>query len=248
MHLVDFHCHLDLYANFTDILCECERLGIFTLAVTTTPKAWPRNYELTRKTRNIRAALGFHPQLVNERAHEFLEWQRYLPEARFVGEVGLDASPRFYKSFEIQKRVFEAILINCADSGGKILSVHSVRAVTAVLDLIEAHLLPARSKIVLHWFSGSRSEAQRAIDLGCYFSVNIEMLKSDKGRNLVYLLPKNRLLTETDGPFVRKNNEPVKPFDVAEVVEGLALLHELPSETMSGVIIENLYRLLCEDT
>lgn len=61
---VDFHCHLDLYPDLEDAIAKAEAARIYTLTVTTTPKAWPRNYELTRHTRYVRAALGLHPQLI----------------------------------------------------------------------------------------------------------------------------------------------------------------------------------------
>ena len=52
--LVDFHCHLDLYPDHAAAVAECERAGVFTLAVTTTPKAWPRNNELAASTNYAR--------------------------------------------------------------------------------------------------------------------------------------------------------------------------------------------------
>lgn len=92
---VDFHCHLDLYPDHEGAISRAETSRIFTLTVTTTPKTWPRNYELTRNIQYVRAALGLHPQLVEERAGELPLWERHLPETRYIGEVGLDAGPRF---------------------------------------------------------------------------------------------------------------------------------------------------------
>ena len=105
---------------------------------------------MTRGTRYVRAALGLHPQLVAERAWESALWEHHLPEARYVGEVGLDAGPRFYKSLDVQKQVFRTILEQCADAGGKILTIHSVRSVPMVLDMIERHLPRNRGVAVLH--------------------------------------------------------------------------------------------------
>src|SRR3546814_7759513 len=104
--LVDFHCHLDLYPDHAAEVERCEREGVFTLTVTTTPRAWSRNHELASATRHVRAALGLHPQLVAERSHEIGLWEELLPQTRYVGEVGLDAGPRFYQSFETQKKIF----------------------------------------------------------------------------------------------------------------------------------------------
>jgi TatD DNase family protein len=245
-HLVDFHCHLDLYPDHAGAVAECERQGIFTLAVTTTPRAWPRNHELASPTKHVRAALGLHPQLVKDRANEIELWREYLPRSRYVGEVGLDAGPRYYGSFDMQKRVFETILRECANCGEKILTIHSVRAVRAVLDMIETFLPPPRGSTVLHWFLGSRSEAQRAVSLGCYFSINREMLRNDNRSALVASLPLDRLLTETDGPFVKINGRDARPADVSETIEALAQARSMPASELAEVILHNLKHLVSE--
>lgn len=237
--LVDFHCHLDLYPDHAAAFAGCDRARVLTLAVTTTPKAWPRNRDLAASTRHVRAALGLHPQLVAERAGEFALWEEYLPEARYVGEVGLDAGPRFYRSLEEQKQVFERVLRACARAGGKILTVHSVRAATTVLDLIEAHLPPSRGGVVLHWFTGTAAEARRAVDLGCYFSINAGMLRKDRSRAVVEALPVDRLLTETDGPFTERDGRVAKPADVAATVEELALIRAVGAGEMTSTIQAN---------
>jgi TatD DNase family protein len=242
--LVDFHCHLDLFPDHATAIAECEREGIFTLAVTTTPKAWPRNRDLTSGTKYVRAALGLHPQLVSERVEELSLWERYLPEARYVGETGLDAGPRFYKSIELQKQVFQRILIACADVGGRILTVHSVRASAAVLDLVEAHLPAARGCVVLHWFSGSKSEAKRAVELGCYFSVNAQMLRSQHAQEIVEALPLDRILTETDGPFTEHDGRPARPADVGFAVNAIARARQSSPPIIADAVRTNLRSVL----
>jgi TatD DNase family protein len=241
---VDFHCHLDLYPDFASAVREADDAGVYTLTVTTTPKAWPRNDELTRGTRSVRAALGLHPQLVHERADEITLWEKYLPETRYIGEVGIDAGPRHYRSLETQKQIFERILHGCARAGGKILTVHSVRAAKIVLDLIERNLSPDRGQVVLHWFTGSKSEARRAGELGCYFSVNSQMMQSEKGRELVSSLPLERILTETDGPFTQINGRPTGPSDIPHVVDAIAKVRRSTSDELTAQIRQNLKRVL----
>jgi TatD DNase family protein len=85
--LVDFHCHLDLFPDSVAAIDAAEKAGIYTLTVTTTPRAWLRNLQLTL----VRAALGLHPQVVFERAAEFSLWEPYLPQTRYI------ASPRSYR-------------------------------------------------------------------------------------------------------------------------------------------------------
>lgn len=244
--IVDFHCHLDLFPDHAAVVERCERDGVFTLAVTTTPKAWSRNHELASATRYVRAALGLHPQLVAERAHEIALWEELLPQTRYVGEVGLDASPRFYKSFDLQKDIFARVLVLCAEAGNKIVTTHSVRATKIVLDMIEQYLPPPRGRIVLHWFTGTAAEAKRAVDLGCYFSVNAEMLSNEKRTSITSTLPLDRILTETDGPFTRTNDRPSLPIDAKVAVDMLASLHGMTPSKMSEVIMTNLKRLLAE--
>ncbi len=240
---VDFHCHLDLYPDYEAAIARAENAGVYTLAVTTTPQAWPRNLELTRNTRYVRAALGLHPQLVAERATELTLWEKYLPEARYIGEVGLDAGPRFYKSLDLQKQVFRTILQRCADVGGKILTVHSVRSTAAVLDMIEEWLPADRGAVVLHWFTGSRSEARRAAELGCYFSINAEMTKSVRACSVIAEMPLERLLTETDGPFTQVSDRPAEPRDVRLAINALALARNSSSEAIASVVLNNLRQL-----
>lgn len=244
VELIDFHCHLDLYPDPAAAVAECERERVYTLTVTTTPKAWPHNYNLAGKTCYVHAALGLHPQLVAERAAELALLEQYLPQTRYVGEVGLDAGPRFYRSLTLQKEVFEHVLKLCARAGGKVLTVHSVRSATAVLDLIETHLPPPRGQVVLHWFTGSQAEAQRAIDLGCYFSINAQMLRSERHRNLVIALPLERLLTETDGPFTQHNGRAARPVDVVGTVELLARIRKMSFETVALALQANRHALL----
>lgn len=242
--LVDFHCHLDLYPDHRVAVQEAEAAGVFTLAVTTTPRAWPRNQELAKSTRHVRAALGLHPQLVGERASELSLWDAHLAETRYIGEVGLDAGPRFYKSFELQKQVFKHVLLSCAKTGGKVITVHSIRAVKAVLDHIEAYLPPNEGKIVLHWFTGTKAEAKRAIEMGCYFSINAEMLRNTRHASMVSSIPLDRLLSETDGPFTKTGDRPSMPMDVAVVVEALGCLYEKSASELAATIRANLRQLL----
>jgi TatD DNase family protein len=244
MRFVDFHCHLDLYPNPAAAIAEAEAAKVYTLTVTTTPRAWRQNLGLTRLAKYVRPALGLHPQLVADHAQEIGLWEEYLSEARYIGEVGIDAGPRFYHSLDLQKQLFERILRLCATAGGKILSVHSVRSVKAVLDLIEASLPPSRGKVVLHWFTGSKSEARRAIGLGCYFSVNNAMLVSERGRSLVSEIPSERLLTETDGPFTSVNSRPSRPSDVAMLVEQLASERSTSPSELATIVISNLRTLV----
>lgn len=220
--MIDFHCHLDLYPDPISTANECQDQGVGVLSVTTTPSAWPGTSRLAQERSTIRTALGLHPQLAGERKHELTLFDRYLPETRFVGEVGLDGSPACRPSWADQVEVFEHVLRRCEAAGNKILSIHSRRAATPVLDALDHH---ARVQApILHWFSGTKTELRRAIDRGCWFSVGPSMLAGAKGRSLVGLMPRNKVLLETDGPFTQDDGKPLRPWDIGLARKAIAEL------------------------
>jgi TatD DNase family protein len=241
---VDFHCHLDLYPDFEAAVRIAEAAQVYTLAVTTTPRAWPRNEELTRGTKFIRAALGLHPQLVAQHPKDIDIWEKYVDQSRFVGEVGMDAGPRFYRSLDSQKEVFEHVLRRCALGSPKVLTIHSVRAAKAVLDRLERFLPPKDHSIVLHWFTGSVSDLKRAVEMGCFFSVNSQMVSSERGNILVTQIPLDRLLTETDGPFTRCLGRPSCPADVSQTVQQIAAIRALAPDQVGAQVLQNLRRII----
>ncbi|MCY1548740.1 hydrolase, TatD family [compost metagenome] len=113
-----------------------------------------------------------------------------------------------------------------------------------MLDHIEAYLPAGRGKVVLHWFTGTKSEAKRALDLGCFFSINAGMLDNERHAPMVQAIPLDRMLTETDGPFTHTGERPSQPVDVAVVVEGLGRLHGLPAVDVARVVRDNLRMML----
>lgn len=248
-NLIDFHCHVDLFDNYIELIKECEAQQIYTLAVTTTPRAWIRNRDLTQNTKYVKAALGLHPQLVkDDSSTELSLWEDFISETRYIGEVGLDASPNFIHTFNEQKKVFGHILKCCAEMNDKIISVHSVRSASSTLDLIDKYLPSDKGSIVLHWFTGNLKEARRAVSLGCYFSINLAMLLTKKGCELVKSLPTNKIITETDGPFIEWQGKISKPKDV---INNITLLSQLLGRTrleISQIIFSNFKSLIKKNT
>lgn len=242
--LVDFHCHLDLFKDFELIVKQTEEAKIHTLTVTTTPKAWPKNRDLTKNLKYVRAALGLHPQVVLERSEEIEIWKEFINETRFIGEIGLDKGASHLSSIELQKKILKIILVECAKSGDKILTLHSLRASTLLLDLLEEYFPPKKGKVILHWFVGNKRDIERALALNCFFSINENMLKSEKGISLATTLPIERILTETDGPFIYRGNSPCKPLDVEYAVKKLSQIRKIEFTELKDSINHNLISLL----
>ncbi len=149
--------------------------------------------------------------------HELTLFDQLLPRAKYVGEIGLDGAPEHRASWTVQLAVFEHILKSCASAGGRVMTIHSRRAAGLVLNLLESN--PGAGTPILHWFSGTKKNLQRAIDLGCWFSVGPPMLDSANGRRLFELMPKERVLTESDGPFAQMEARSLTPWDVSKAYE-----------------------------
>jgi TatD DNase family protein len=117
------------------------------------------------------------------------------------------------------------------------MSVHARRAESAVLDLLEEFRV---GPVVFHWYSGSLNQLDRLLKLGHACSVNVAMLRTERGKAILNRLPPERVLTETDGPFVRLSGEPIAPGQVDKVLEFLTSLWGMPEQEVSRRIRDNL--------
>jgi TatD DNase family protein len=242
--VIDFHCHVDLFPDPLALLQEAELRRVYVLAVTTTPKSWDHLNRLIGDRARIKAAVGLHPELVAERASEVELLCSIAQKTRYIGEIGLDGSPHLKNSFALQQRVFEKVLKCCSELEGRILSIHSRRAASQVLDLLEAH--PRAGTPVLHWFSGTVKELDRAIRLGAWFSVGPGMLRSAKGLRLLEGMPRGRVVTESDGPFTQIRNRPVTPHDMGGAEQSIAKAWMIPLEEAKRSIRANFKELVKE--
>lgn len=239
--IVDLHCHLDLYPDPVGAARRCSASGAYILSVTTTPKAWRGTVKLARGHDRIRTALGLHPQIAHERIGELALFDALLPETRYVGEVGLDGSSECKPHWREQVRVFDYVLASATQAGGRIITIHSRRAATEVLDTLARH--PDAGIPVLHWFSGTKAELQRAIAMGCWFSVGPAMVLGKRGRDLLTAMPRDRVLTETDGPFATVGGKPLGPGEVAPAREALAACWGIGIDEAAAAVLAAFRRL-----
>jgi TatD DNase family protein len=240
--VIDFHCHLDLYPNPHEVAEEAQRRSIGLLSVTTTPSAWRGTAALGDDRTAVKTALGLHPQLARQRRTELSKFDELLPQTNFVGEVGLDGGPENKASWDDQTQVFRHILQTCSAAGGKVISVHSRRAVDPTLELLSLH--ETSGTHVLHWFSGTGRQLARASELGCWFSVGPAMLAGEKGRALIAAMPRDRVVLESDGPFATINRKPLFPWDVEPSMPSIARVWDLDIEIASAQIRSNEVRLI----
>jgi TatD DNase family protein len=240
--LVDTHCHVDLFPDPYELVRRIEAAQVYTIAVTNAPSVFRQTAALVDGKRFVRPAIGLHPELASQRTNELnLMWQ-YLPKTRYVGEVGLDYTTTTSRSERAkQRKVFEAIISRCHEAANKVLTVHSR---SAAEDVVDAFGEGFQGVVILHWYSGSRRVLSKAISRGFYFSVNTAMIGSKKWLNMLKLVPREQILTESDGPFVRNAGAPARPEDVASVVRALAKKWQTTESESRMLLYQNFARLL----
>lgn len=239
---IDFHCHLDLYDNPHAVAKACGNSKNYLLSVTTTPKAWFGTQKLAQHSKRIKTALGLHPQLAHERYNELELFDSLINQTRYIGEIGLDGSSSLKNHAAIQKKVFTHILKKANIESPKILTIHSLKAIKPVIELINKNF--DNGVPVLHWFTGSISDLREALISGCWFSINERMLKTQKGRLLLQHIPRNMVLTETDGPFIINTGKPILPCQVQPALNELSNIWRVDVEEASAQIYENFKFLL----
>lgn len=228
-HFYDTHFHLDLQKDRTTAIREIEEHQIYTIAVTNLPDLY-RKESSDIASKYIRFALGFHPELVHQYKNQIpLMWE-LLSDARYIGEVGLDFVDVTHKNKQLA--FFSELIERCRYDSNKIITIHSRKAVQQVLDIIGNNF---RFKPILHWFTGSNGELLKAIEKGFYFSINKSMMNTKKFQSMLALIPKERLLFETDSPFISS------PYSHHET---LAKINQLIKENKENVNMWNNFKII----
>ena len=268
MLLVDSHAHLDsprYDADREELLGRSWQAGVRTvlsIGIGDGPATMHRALEISREfagkpeVPRILASAGVHPheaQLADEAAYQKLDSLLAEPGVVAAGEIGLDYfydhSPRatqqdvFVRQMEIAAGRKQPIIIHCRPSD------NSTNAWDETLQLIEEQWTPAGLGGILHCFTGEWDHARRALDCGFLisFAGNITFPKAQSIRDTAAKVPLDRMLVETDAPFLApvpnrgKRNEPAW---VREVAAKLAELRGLDVEEIASRTTENFHRFL----
>ena len=233
MHFVDTHAHLD-FPDFDNdregLISRLQEEGISAIInVGSTLRGCLAAIDLASQYEFIYAAVGIHPHHAKEIDTNGFERVKSLLKAKKVvaiGEVGLD----FYRNLspaDIQKELFRQF-IDLSILSNLPLIIHSRQAEKETLEILEGNS-SGKPKGVLHCFSGSEDFLKSCLGLGLYisFTCNITYKKSGHLRDVVKLVPLERLLLETDCPYLSpeglrgKRNEPKNVKILAQFVADL---------------------------
>jgi TatD DNase family protein len=241
--IIDTHCHIDMYPNPIQVLNECEKRGVTVISMTSLPSHFELGYSHFIDKKKVRQALGFHPLIIrNYDTTEILKFENLINKTSYIGEIGLDFSREGINTKDLQIQVFTKILSIIKDnSSKKILSLHSRGAEKEVLNyLIEYKIKHA----IFHWYSGNVGVIENILKAGYYFSINTSMIKSKKGTDIISRIPLDRILIESDGPYIDNKGNPIHPYDLIEVYNYLAKKNNITLDKTISLVKNNFFCLL----
>ena len=255
MKLVDSHCHLDnenFHSDRNEVIERALAAGVERM-VSIGSGDGPPDLEVAVRLADqhecVLATVGVHPHDASKatgRTYTRLAELLKHPRVIALGEIGLDYhydhSPR-----EVQRDVFVEQM-RIASDARKPIVIHTREAWDDTFALVEQYWKPTSLPGIMHCFSGSPVEAQRCLELGFYLSFGgiVTFPKSLDIQASAKMTPADRLLVETDAPFLApvpnrgKRNEPAF---VVETVKRLAMLRESDPETIAAKTVSNFDRL-----
>ncbi len=275
MPLVDSHAHLDFYDNDRDeVMQRAFDAGVRTIlaiGIGEGPESMHRALELAHADHGtgrpqVFATAGIHPQEASKASDEALaKLEELAADARCVavGEIGLDYYHVENPLPEVQKAAFVAQM-RIAAAARKPIVIHvrtselatpaakarfgAADAWADLLELIGEYWTPTGLGGIMHCFSGGPQEAQRSVEAGFYisFAGNVTYPKAVGIREAAVKVPAERILVETDAPFLApiplrgQRNEPAY---VAHTAAAVAELRGITVDELSGLTTGNFHRL-----
>ena len=267
--LIDSHCHLDDYDDLPAIIANARAAGVgklLAIGIGNGPATMHRALDLAHQHPEIFATAGIHPQEAHQATPEALAKLTTLaadPRCLAIGEIGLDYYHLDNPNIPTQQAAFIAQL-QIAAAARKPITIHCRTSELAIpaakarygaadawedlLSLIHQHWTPTGLPGIMHCFSGNADQAARSLAAGfyLYFAGNVTYPKSTTIQAVAATTPADRILVETDAPFLTpiplrgQRNEPAHTALTAQFVAGL---RNVPPATLAAQTTENFHRL-----
>jgi TatD DNase family protein len=251
--LIDSHCHLDfpeLRSELDAVLARARAADVaLMVTISTRVTQFSVLKEIVETNHNVFCSVGTHPHNAAEEpditVEELVDISSH-PKVVAIGEAGLDYhydySPR-----DVQKKVFRTH-IAAARATGLPLVIHAREADKDVARILEEETAKGEFPFVLHCFTSGPDLAHRGLALGGYISFSgvVTFKKADALRDIALAVPYDRILVETDSPYLApepfrgKTNE---PSFVVKTAARLAALRGVSEAEMARTTTENFFRL-----
>jgi len=237
LDLIDTHCHLNSEEDFPDpasAIAEARGAGVNRLIlIGVDPANGRRAIEIAETHEGVYAVVGHHPNYTQNYSKTSIDELRVMlghPKCLALGEIGLDFHWDYATREQQERALYDQL--DLADELGMPVVFHCREAYPELLGILESR--PVRPYL-FHCFSGNREDAERAVALGCYFGIDgpITYKESDQLRELAKWLPLDKLVLETDSPYMSpvpfrgKPNKPAYlPFINAALAAAIGISEE----------------------
>ncbi|VYT84008.1 TatD family deoxyribonuclease [Clostridium tertium] len=241
---IDCHTHLDSFKeNIEDAIKEINDNKILTLANSMDIESYIKNKEYSRFSEYIKPCFGIHPWRASEYKGSLEELIPYIEDSEIIGEIGLDFLWVEDKStFEEQRKIYNFILKESIKRN-KVVSLHTKDAEEEVYESLKRYNY---NKVIVHWYSGDIKTLEKFIKHGCYFTISVDIGYSDRTKEILTMIPKDKLLLETDGPTALEwiNGEYGYPSEIIKVYKKVATIKGYETEELINIVQNNYYNLL----
>ena len=241
---IDAHTHLDFFeSNIDKAIKEINDLEILTVANSMNVESYLKNKEYAKKSEYIISTFGLHPWEAKNFDGDLEDLLPFIEESELIGEIGLDFFWEENKTtYEKQREVYYFMLKE-ATKRNKVVSIHTKGAEEEIylsLKNLNYH------KAIIHWYSGSLDTLKRFIDLGCYFTISVDLGYADKALEVLNEIPLDKLLIETDGPTAKEwvNGEYAYPSAIIDVYKKVSEIKNIELNKLKKIVEENLKRII----
>lgn len=246
--LVDAHTHLDHHKSHEihGVISEINKRKIISISNSMDIPSYIKNLDISKESKFIIPTFGVHPWNAPAYLNRLEEMEDFIDKTPIIGEIGLD----FYwvedkGQYEAQRKVLNFFLQK-AKGQNKIVNLHTKGAEQEILDLLNEYKI---ERAIIHWYSGPKEILRKMISKNYYFTVGVEVLYSEKVKNIAKEIPINRLLTETDGPGAEEwlTGNRGTPLLVERVASKLSEIKEISLQEVKGIVLENFRSLVNEN-
>lgn len=243
---VDAHNHLDFYGeNIEQAIKEINNNKIITIANSMDVNSYILNKEYTKRSKYIIPTFGIHPNSVEGYKGKLKDLIPYIEESELIGEIGLDFLWVEDRRLDAKQREIFYFILDEAIKRNKYVSVHTKDAEAEIYEALKSRNY---NKVIIHWYSGPLDVLNKFIELGCYFTVSVDLGHSVLATEILKLIPVDKLLVETDGPTALEwiTGEYGYPREIRTVVKNAASIIGVEEEKLIEIIYNNFNRIIKE--
>ena len=252
--IIDSHCHLTyepMSKALNETIDRAKKDGVkYMLTISTEDKSFDKILNIISKYQSVYGTYGIHPH--EAKFHKHIKTRNIIEKTNLnnkiigIGETGLD----FYYNHSEKKYqiyLFEEHIL-AAQEKNMPLIVHTRSAEKETIEILEKHLKKRDTKILIHCFTGTKEFAFKLLNLGAYISASgvVTFNKSQDLANTFKQIPNEKILVETDAPYlapVPLRGKPNEPSYITHTVKFLSEIKKLSFSEFSDITTKNFFNL-----